>query len=62
MSAANEEAVSLFLHEKLSFNAIYEIVAEAVEKTAVSGTPTLEALQNADEAARRFVTENFRKY
>jgi 1-deoxy-D-xylulose-5-phosphate reductoisomerase len=62
MSAANEEAVSLFLHEKLGFNAIYEIVAEAVEKTAVSGTPTLEGLQNADEAARRFVTENFRKY
>ncbi len=62
MSAANETAVSLFLHEKLSFNAIYEIVADAVEKTAVSGTPTLDGLQNADEAARRFVTENFRKY
>ena len=62
MSAANEEAVSLFLHEKLGFNAIYEIVADAVIKTSVSGTPTLEALQNADEAARRFVTENFRKY
>lgn len=62
MSAANETAVSLFLREKLGFNAIYDIVADAVEKTAVSGTPTIEELQSADEAARRFVTENFRKY
>ena len=62
MSAANEEAVALFLAEKLSFGAIADIVAEAVEKVAVSGTPSLEVLQDADGAARRFVKENYRNY
>jgi len=62
MSAANEEAVALFLNEKLGFGAIADIVAEAVEKIAASGTPTLEVLQNADDAARRFVKENYRRY
>ena len=62
MSAANEEAVALFLTEKLSFGAIADIVAEAVEKVAIFGTPSLEVLQDADESARRFVKENFRNY
>lgn len=62
MSAANEEAVSLFLHNTLGFNAIYDIVAEAVETLAMTGTPTLEMLQSADEAARRFVLENCRRF
>lgn len=62
MSAANEEAVSLFLHEKLGFNEIYDIVADAVNATATNGTPSLEDLQSADEAARRFVLENCRRY
>lgn len=62
MSAANEEAVTLFLSEKLSFGAIADIVADAVEKVAISGTPTLEILQNADDEARRFVEENYHRY
>jgi len=62
MSAANEEAVALFLSEKLSFGAIADIVADAVAKLAIFGTPNLEVLQNADEAARRFVEENYRRY
>ena len=62
MSAANEEAVALFLSEKLSFGAIADIVADAVAKLAIFGTPNLEVLQNADEAARRFVKENYRRY
>ncbi|MFB0919954.1 MAG: 1-deoxy-D-xylulose-5-phosphate reductoisomerase, partial [Oscillospiraceae bacterium] len=62
MSAANEEAVALFLKEKLCFGAISEIVAEAVSRTAVSGTPTLEALRGADSEARRFVKENCSRY
>ena len=62
MSAANEEAVALFLTEKLSFGAIADIVAEAVQKIAISGAPTLEVLQSADDAARRFVMENYRRY
>lgn len=62
MSAANEEAVALFLSEKLSFGAIADIVADAVEKVAILGTPTLEMLQNADDEARRFVKENYHRY
>ena len=62
MSAANEEAVSLFLNKKLGFNEIYDIVAETVEALASAGTPTLEMLQSADEAARRFVLDNCRRF
>lgn len=62
MSAANEEAVYLFLSGKLGFNSIYDIVADAVNTLASTGTPTLESLQGADNAARRFVLENYRKY
>ncbi len=62
MSAANEEAVALFLNEKLCFGAIADIVADAVAKLAIFGTPTLQVLQNADEAARRFVKENYHRY
>ena len=62
MSAANEQAVALFLSEKLCFGAISEIVAAAVEKTAIDGSPTLDALRDADGAARRFVKENYRDF
>ena len=62
MSAANEQAVSLFLNGKLGFNAIYDIVADAVSRLAAGGPATLEALQSADVAARRFVLENCRSY
>lgn len=59
LSAANEVAVSLFLQEKLSFNGIYDAVAAAVDAVAEDRVPSLEALQYADGAARRFVRENF---
>jgi len=62
MSAANEQAVALFLNEKLCFGAIGEIVAAAVSKTATDGLPTLDALRDADGAARRFVKENYRDF
>lgn len=57
MSAANEAAVALFLQEKLSFNGIYDVVAQVVESLAKDGTPTLEELKNADIEARRFVND-----
>lgn len=62
MSAANEEAVALFLSEKLVFGAIADIVTDAVQNLAASGIPDLEALQNADDEARRFVMENYSRY
>lgn len=58
LSAANEEAVALFLHEKIPFNAIYDTVAAAVDALAESGDVTLEKLREADLAARRYILEH----
>ena len=55
MSAANEEAVHLFLKEKLGFNRIYDLAAAAVENLAVDDAPELDTILAADTAARRFV-------
>ncbi|MGI5978447.1 MAG: 1-deoxy-D-xylulose-5-phosphate reductoisomerase [Oscillospiraceae bacterium] len=59
LSAANEEAVALFLREKLGFNQIYDAVAAAVDALAAGGEVTLDALREADAAARRYVTEHW---
>ena len=57
MSAANEEAVHLFLKEKLGFNRIYDLSAAAVEKLAVDDADDLDTILAADATARRFVHE-----
>ena len=58
LSAANEEAVALFLHEKLGFNQIYDSVVAAVSALAEDGDVTLESLRAADAAARAHVKEH----
>jgi len=58
LSAANEEAVALFLHERLGFNRIYDSVAAAVSALAEDGDVTLESLRAADAAARAHVKEH----
>ena len=55
MSAANEEAVHLFLKEKLGFNRIYDLAAAAVEKLADDDASDLETILAADAEARQFV-------
>lgn len=62
MSAANEEAVALFLEERLCFGAIADAIADAVAALASPGVPELAVLRAADGAARRHVRENYRKY
>ena len=57
MSAANEEAVHLFLKEKLGFNRIYDMAASAVERLAEADASSLDVILEADAAARRFVHE-----
>ena len=57
MSAANEEAVHLFLKEKIGFNRIYDLAAEAVEKLADDKADDLDAILEADTAARIYVHE-----
>ena len=61
MNGANEEAVALFLEEKLSFQGIARAVGAAVE--ALGGMPagSAEEILEADRAARRFIKEHSRK-
>ena len=55
MSAANEAAVGLFLEHRLSYNAIYDRVAQAVEEIKFVKNPSLADILEADRAARDFV-------
>ena len=55
MSAANEEAVHLFLKEKIGFNRIYDLAAGAVSELAGDDAGSLEKILLADEAARQYV-------
>ena len=57
MSAANEEAVHLFLREEIGFNRIYDLAADAVAALAQDRAEDLETVLEADAQARRFVHE-----
>lgn len=59
MSAANEEAVHMFLDGRLSYNRIYDCAAAAVEAVGVVHDADLDAILEADAAARRFARENY---
>ncbi|MDR1564255.1 MAG: 1-deoxy-D-xylulose-5-phosphate reductoisomerase [Oscillospiraceae bacterium] len=54
-NSANEEAVALFLQDKIDFLQIPELVAEAMEKCGRSGSFTLEDVLAVDEASRKEV-------
>ena len=55
MNGANEEAVALFLNDKIGFYDIYELVAGAVEAVPFLENPTLEEILEADRLARAAV-------
>ncbi len=57
LNGANEEAVALFLAEKISFTEISRLVMETVAQTSVVLHPTLQDLEAADAAARLRVRE-----
>lgn len=59
MSAANEEAVHMFLDGRLGYNRIYDCAAAAVEAVGVVHDSDLDAILEADAAARRFARENY---
>ena len=59
MSAANEEAVRMFLDGRLGYNRIYDCAAAAVEAVGVVHDANLDAILEADAAARRFARENY---
>lgn len=58
MNGANEEAVALFLQDKIGFYEIYELVAKAVEEVPHVQDPSLEDILQADRLARACVRNN----
>ncbi len=55
MNSANEEAVALFLKEKIRFTDIFTLVEEAVNSLPRRNTVTLDSLEEDDLLARSFI-------
>ena len=55
MNGANEEAVALFLADRIGFYDIYDLVCQAVEEVPFVKEPTLEEILEADRLARASV-------
>ena len=55
LNAANEEAVKLYLRDKIGFYDIPRLVSRALETVPVVQNPTLQDILDADAAARRQV-------
>jgi 1-deoxy-D-xylulose-5-phosphate reductoisomerase len=58
LNAANEAVVQLFLEERISFTAIPELIADALDAVPRESTLTFDALLNADRAARLYVADH----
>lgn len=58
MNGANEEAVALFLADKIGFYDIYRLVSQAVEQVPFIQNPTLEEILEADRLARQAVRKS----
>lgn len=57
MNGANEEAVALFLEDRIGFYEIYDLVKGAMEAVPFRKTPTLEEILECDRRARAYVRE-----
>ena len=55
MNGANEEAVALYLADKIGFYDIFRLVSGAVEAVPFTAYPTLEQILEADRLARQYV-------
>ena len=55
MNGANEEAVALFLDDKIGFYDIYDLVSRAVEEVPFIAEPTLDEILESDRLAREAV-------
>jgi len=58
LNAANEQAVDLFLHEKIKFTQIPQLIEATCDRHNVITTPTLEDIIAADQWARQSVLSN----
>ena len=61
MNGANEEAVALYLEDKIGFYDIFRLVAGAVEEVPFIKNPTLEQILEADRLARQAVRTGISK-
>lgn len=59
MNAADEQAVELFLDEKIGFLDIETCILEALKNIKNVENPTFEDLKKADSEARQFVRDLF---
>ena len=59
LNAANEEAVKLFLADRIGFHDIPRLVAKARERIPVTHAPSLEAILEGDRAGRELVWKEF---
>ena len=58
LNAANEEAVRLFLEDRIGFRDIFDLTARAMTELPVVHKPSLPDILEADAAARREVLKN----
>ncbi len=61
LNAANEEAVRLFLEDRIGFRDIFDLTARAMTELPVVHRPSLPDILEADAAARREVLKNVSK-
>ena len=57
MNGANEEAVAMFLDDRIGFYDIYQLVSKAVDSVPFIQSPTLEEILEADSLARSAVRQ-----
>ena len=55
LNGANEEAVALFLQDKIEYLQLFDLVRETLEHFAASDYRTVEEVLEADAKAREFV-------
>ena len=60
MNGANEEAVALFLEDKIGFYDIYQLVSRAVAADKFVARPNLEQILEADRLARQYVRTHYK--
>lgn len=60
MNAADEEAVALFLNEKISFLEIEQYIIETVKTIPYIANPTLQDIVDSDCKAREFIAEIYK--
>lgn len=60
MNAANEKAVDLFLHEKIGFWEIYDIIEECMSRHKVIAHPQLEDILETEKETYRYIESRWK--